>query len=107
MFERLPIQPMKSKSCLANGVEFPFHGNFTDLLSMNNVYYTVSFSVVSQLICFAVIGLHVHSQYKAFEFGRKNNRLNVSNWTAIAESNEFRQMVIDQPKLLSDEVYRA
>ena len=98
---------MKSKFCLANGVEFPFLGNFSDLLSMNNVYYTVSFSVVSQLICFAVIGLHVLSHYKAFEFGRKDNHLNVSNWTAIAESNEFRRMVIDRPNLLSDEVYKA
>ena len=73
---------------------------------MNNYYYTVYFSVVSHLICSAIIGIDVLLQRETdlLKFGRKTTQLDFSNLAANIESNEFRPMIIDPPKIISDDV---
>ena len=97
-----------SKSCFANGAEFPAHGVCSALVSRNNFYYTVSSSEVIHLIISSIIGRDVLSQHEThlIKFGEKKTQLDVSNLAAIAESNEFRPMIVDQPKILFDS-YKA
>ena len=53
-------------------------------------------------------GLEVPSQHETvlLTFGGKKTQLNVSNLAAIAESYVFKPMVIDTPKIFSEDVRR-
>ena len=97
-----------SKSCFANGAEFPARGVCSALVRRNNFYYTFSSSEDIYLIISSIIGRDVLSQHEIdlLKFGEKNTQLDVSNLAAIAESNEFRPMIVDQPKILFDS-YKA
>ena len=72
---------MKSKSGLANGDESPGLGVCSALVSMNNFYYTVSFSVVSHLFCKPANSLDVISQHEtaSLKFGGKQTHMDFSN----------------------------
>ena len=110
VFEQLQliIQPMSSKSRLANREHFSVVGVLRALVSMNNFDYTISLSIVSHLICSAIISLNVLSQNETLllTFGGRKIQLDVSILAAIAGSNEFRPMVIDSPKIHSDENHK-
>ena len=73
---------------------------------MKNFYYTVSTFAISYLICSAIFALYVLSQHEIvlLKFGGKISQLVVSNLAVIAQRNEFRGMVIDQPKKFFDNV---
>ena len=100
---QLPFQPVNSKSRLANGEVFPVLEVCNALVSMNNFYCTVSFFVVGHLIVSAIIGLDVFSPNETafFKFDWNKTQLDVFYLTTIAESNEFRLMIIDPPKFFS------
>ena len=100
---------MRSKSRLEVGEEFPVLGVYNALVSIINFYYTVSFSVVCHLIRKAILGLDVFLQHQTvlFKTGCKKTQLDTCNLAAIAESYEFRTMVIDPPKVFSEKSYKA
>ena len=84
---------MKSRSRFANGEKLPVVGVCSALVSMKNIYYTVSFSVDSHLIRSAIIGLDALSQQETvpLQFGGK--RL---NWTFLIWLLLLKVMSLDQ-----------
>ena len=60
---QLPIESIESKFCLANAEKFPVLWVCSALMSLNNFHFSVSFSVVSRLIWWEILGLDFLSLY--------------------------------------------
>ena len=92
---QFPILPMMSKAGLANREDFPVLVVCSALLRMNKFDHIVYFSVISQLICSATIGLDVLSQRESYiNFVEKRLSWTFVNWLLLVKKTGLDQWLL-------------